>query len=289
MPQRPRSHEIEDISRQRLRSIFSKLGWVVWDLYPDYGEDLLVRVFIEAKATHYSFFVQAKGTDKIEKYIQKEGTYISYPIDIEHIEHWKNFSEPVIITVWDAKSDTTYWEIIQDYLGSKNLNTSKKRKSMSIHIPIINVLDEKGLNTIFIKTKERYKRFERINSSISILIKFLEEHFNTEVHYDEDTEVVIIDDKKGPADFFFFGETAQRMNEFVTEFNMTYEQFFEEAILGHITREDIDIECSENGNILVFSEEDELLEVYKNKEEFMTKGLDKYGKKRNIPDSTSNK
>lgn len=65
MPKRPRSHEIEDITRRRLRDIFGTCGWVVWDLYPDYGEDFLVRIFTDAIATHFSFFVQAKGTDTI--------------------------------------------------------------------------------------------------------------------------------------------------------------------------------------------------------------------------------
>jgi hypothetical protein len=37
MPKRPRTHEIEEKSRRRLRDRFGDLGWVVWDLYPDYG------------------------------------------------------------------------------------------------------------------------------------------------------------------------------------------------------------------------------------------------------------
>ncbi len=67
MPKRPRSHEIEEFSRGRLRDLFGRLGWVVWDLHPDYGEDLLVRIFTNGAATHYSFFVQAKATDHIDR------------------------------------------------------------------------------------------------------------------------------------------------------------------------------------------------------------------------------
>jgi hypothetical protein len=119
MPKRPRSHLIEDQSRQRLRDLFGQLGWVMRDLYPDYGEDFLVRVFNNGIATHYSFFIQAKGTDHIEKCIRKNKEYLTYPVDIEHLEHWENFWEPVVLTVWDSKSDTTYWEIIQDCFQSK--------------------------------------------------------------------------------------------------------------------------------------------------------------------------
>ncbi|HYT43020.1 MAG TPA: DUF4365 domain-containing protein [Methylomirabilota bacterium] len=91
MPKRPRSHEIEDISRRRLRDIFGTCGWVVWDLYPDYGEDFLVRIFTDAIAMHYSFFVQAKGTDNIDKYVREDGKYLYFPIDVDHIQHWDKF------------------------------------------------------------------------------------------------------------------------------------------------------------------------------------------------------
>jgi hypothetical protein len=125
MPKRSRSHEIEDISRRRLRDTFAQLGWVVWDLYPDYGEDLLVRIFTNTTATHYSFFVQAKGTDHLDRYLHRDGKHISFPIDIEH---WKKFWEPVVLTIWDSKSGATYWEIIQDCQQSNNLDLAIIRK-----------------------------------------------------------------------------------------------------------------------------------------------------------------
>jgi hypothetical protein len=79
MPKRPRSHEIEEFSRGRLRDLFGRLGWVVWDLHPDYGEALLVRIFTNGAATPYSFFVQAKATDHINRYMDKEGTCLNFP------------------------------------------------------------------------------------------------------------------------------------------------------------------------------------------------------------------
>lgn len=78
MPRRARSHKLEELSRIQLRNLFSQLGWVVWDLNPDYGEDLLVRIFTNEMATHYSFFVQAKATDHIDRYMDKEEKYLSF-------------------------------------------------------------------------------------------------------------------------------------------------------------------------------------------------------------------
>ena len=76
MLQRPRSHRIEDLSRNRLRDAFNSVGWVVEDLRKDYGEDLLVRIFEQGVATPVAFFVQAKATDRIEDYTNADGTSV---------------------------------------------------------------------------------------------------------------------------------------------------------------------------------------------------------------------
>jgi hypothetical protein len=46
MPARPRTHELEDLSRSRLREAFVRHGWTAEDLQKDYREDLLVRIFV---------------------------------------------------------------------------------------------------------------------------------------------------------------------------------------------------------------------------------------------------
>jgi hypothetical protein len=93
MPKRPRSHIIEEFSRIRLRDLFTQLGWMVWDLYPDPGEDLLVRIFVNGNATHYSFFIQAKSTDHIDRYMDREGKYLSFPIEPTFRSLIDSFSE----------------------------------------------------------------------------------------------------------------------------------------------------------------------------------------------------
>ena len=91
MPKRPCPHILERMSRNRLFEAFTQVGWVVWDLQPDYGEDLLVRIFVDNTATHYSFFVQAKSTDHIERYLHEDQKHITFPIDADHLEYWNEF------------------------------------------------------------------------------------------------------------------------------------------------------------------------------------------------------
>ncbi len=86
MLQRPHSHRIEDLSRNRLRDAFNSVGWVVEDLRKDYGEDLLVRIFEQGVATPLSFFVQAKATDRIEDYTNADGTSVLFPTEKRRIQ-----------------------------------------------------------------------------------------------------------------------------------------------------------------------------------------------------------
>jgi len=81
MPRRVRSHELEALSRSYLHKLFEEHHCVVWDLHPDYGEDLFVRIFFDDLATPYSFFIQAKATDHIGRYVYKDGKHLSYPIN----------------------------------------------------------------------------------------------------------------------------------------------------------------------------------------------------------------
>jgi Domain of unknown function (DUF4365)/Phage integrase family len=115
-------------------------------------------IFTNGAATHYSFFVQAKATDHIDRYIDKEGTCLNFPIDVDHLKYWEQFWEPVILTVWDSVSDITYWEIGQDYFESSDVDIS--RKKLSVNISRTNILDDKGLKRIQEETISRFQRFE---------------------------------------------------------------------------------------------------------------------------------
>jgi hypothetical protein len=117
MPNRPRSHILEDQARAQLIKLFSNAGWSVEQLNADYGEDFLVRIFDNGKSTPWSFFVQSKATDNITKFkIQKRSAF-SYPLKVKHLSHWEHFSTPVLITLTDVKSGNVYWECVQTYLN----------------------------------------------------------------------------------------------------------------------------------------------------------------------------
>jgi hypothetical protein len=234
MPNRPRSHELEEYSRNRLHDVFTQVGWVVWDLHPDYGEDLLVRAFVNNTATHYSFFVQAKATDHIERYMHKDGKSLSFPIKVDHIEYWGQFWEPVILTVWDAKSDVTYWEIIQDYLRVQSLVEFSNRTNIRVQIPTTNILDELGLKNIFARTRQRFERFELISDVVQALKNLLKEYSNIEVTYEPGDDHLFVRKSSSVGELTFFGEFAEQIQAIATYKKVTPQQLLDETFKDFI-------------------------------------------------------
>lgn len=184
MPKRPREHIIEDLARAQLHQAFSRVGWSSEDLDQDYGEDVLVRIFDDGTATPWTFFVQSKGTDNLERYLTNDRKNISFPIRSTHIEHWDRFWEPVVLAIYDASTETTYWEVVQTFLNSmKDSDSSQPRKSISVHVPTDNLLDAEGLQRLRNRTKNRFQRFEAQKEGADILIDELRKQWGVDIDY----------------------------------------------------------------------------------------------------------
>jgi len=227
MPRRPRSHQLEELSRDRLHTAFGAIGWTVEDLHHDYGEDLLVRIFEREKATRYQFFVQAKATDHIERYLQKDGRSLSYPVSTDHVEHWRQFWEPVILAVWDAGEDITYWECVQTFLDRRmRQGTWKSAKTIRISIPKDNILNEKGLRRVFVRTRSRFERFEREREGGQVLVNLLEEKLHLEIEYAPQFGILIVGKPGGEGEVIAFGRFASMLEDLHRKYGVSpYETF----------------------------------------------------------------
>lgn len=193
MPKRPREHIIEDLARAQLHQVFTRVGWSSEDLDQDYGEDVLVRIFDNGITTPWSFLVQSKGTDNLERYLAKDGKNISFPIRSTHIEHWNRFWEPVVLAIYDASTEITYWEVIQTFLDSiEDSDSSKPRKSISVQVPTDNLLDAEGLQRLRNLTKNRFQRFEAQKEGANILIDELHKQWGVNIEYEPQFGVLML-------------------------------------------------------------------------------------------------
>lgn len=253
MSRRPRSHQIEDLSRDHVRHAFNTVGWTVEDLRKDYGEDLLVRIFEAGVATPLMFFVQCKGTDSVKNYVSGGKKEILFPVKRRHLEHWDRFWEPVVLSVWDSKTDQTYWECVQSYLSSYEgaiaLGKANDAKAETLRIPVGNVLNGDGLARIKSIATIRFERFELEKNGAQVLVKLLEEKLNLKIDYNPRAGILIL---KAPGELstvHAFGKAEETLEALGQHWGCSQEEAINKAV--STVRELMDNEAAQ-GNDFIF-------------------------------------
>jgi Domain of unknown function (DUF4365) len=242
MPTRTRSHRLEDQSRARERTIFADRGWTVEDLREDYGEDLLVRIFLNDTPTPYWFFVQTKSTDHIERYLAKKHDKISYPIRTAHLEHWSRFWEPVFLVLWNAKGKCFYWECIQTAIEASSFPQISKQKTVSIAIPTANTLNEEGIRRIVARTKKRFNRFASEKEGTERLLGLLRSKLNLKIMYIPQGGILIIPEgrfvpkKDGTGTIVFFGRRGEEFARLQSKLGMTQKELMDKVLKAGIEK-----------------------------------------------------
>lgn len=149
--------EQEELSRSQFAAFLKQYGWVVDDILVDIGEDLLVRILDDGVSSGIAAFFQLKSISDINQY-KLRGKQISYPVKVDHLEHWEQQGVPVVLVVWDVTTNKGYWIYIPDVIEAlDNKNTHwRKQKQVSIRIPLANELDRPALQTIRQRLADHY-------------------------------------------------------------------------------------------------------------------------------------
>ncbi len=225
------------MARAALREAFSTVGWTTEDLAEDYGEDVLVRIFDAGETTPFSFFVQSKATDQIERFMSKDGTRLAFSIKSEHAKHWVRFWEPVILALYDAKSKQTYWEVIQNFLTSPlRIGTAFRTRKITVEIPADNRLDGQGLARLRNLTRRRFERFELQREGAEVLIETLRELWGVQIIYEPEEGILLLPkgqfvaDPSGGRNFTAFGRYAARLEDLEKRFGVKPQSAFEGSL-----------------------------------------------------------
>jgi hypothetical protein len=215
---------------------FADKGWTVEDLAKDYGEDLLVRIFLNDTPTPYWFFVQVKSTEHIDRYLSKKARLISFPINTSHLEHWSRFWEPVFLILWDAKGECFYWECIQTAIEEFDLSMISKQKTVSIAIPVANTFNEEGIRRIVVRTKKRFNRFASEKEGAERLLELLRSELNLEIMYIPEGGILMIPEgrfvpkKNGAGTMVLFGRRAEEFSRLQSKLGMTQQELMDKVL-----------------------------------------------------------
>jgi hypothetical protein len=69
-------------------------------------------------------------------------------LDRADLDWWLAETFPVILVVYDAQGDIAYWLYLQAHFGGKKELPPVRGKSITVHIPTGNVLDEDAIRHI---------------------------------------------------------------------------------------------------------------------------------------------
>jgi len=103
MPQRPRSHELEDISIDRFL-VLRPPRWAARRKSADYGVDLEFEIFgPDGDATGLLFYVQMRATDSADR-----GRSLS--LTVEQLGYFEQLPVPTVVVRYSASDDAFYWQ-----------------------------------------------------------------------------------------------------------------------------------------------------------------------------------
>jgi hypothetical protein len=105
---RTRAHIIADLSVNYVEKRVLECGWTVQRFSPDYGLDLLMTTFNRrGEIENGDVRLQIKATDSIKVVASRNA--IAVRLEWRDMVYWLNEPLPVILVVYDAKSDRAWW------------------------------------------------------------------------------------------------------------------------------------------------------------------------------------
>ena len=138
---RTREHVLDDLSANYVEKQALLCHFTAQRVHPDYGIDLIVQTFNRRGEVETGWLLfQLKGTDRIK--LVGGGNGVSCRIERAHLRHRLSEWDPVILALYDARSDVGYWLFVQRYfeeLAGFDLRHCGER--VSVTIPRTNVLD----------------------------------------------------------------------------------------------------------------------------------------------------
>ena len=123
-------------------------GHVIECVRKDYGIDLLMITFDRlGRLEPGQVRVQVKATDKARTI--RGGDVIPVRVEMADVRTWMYEPGPVALVVFDATREIAYWINIKEVFRRRRKDLLAVRKrSTTIHVPIVNVLDSQSIQQL---------------------------------------------------------------------------------------------------------------------------------------------
>ena len=134
LPKRSIQEELEQLSRDKLRPLFSQeLFLIREETVRDKGIDLSIELKYKNVHTNFRFIVQLKATQSKEA--NTDGSY-SFQIDTSNIQYLLNGGLPAYYITYVKQNDCFYFENLQDFVN-RICQNEKPWNQQDTHTPLI--------------------------------------------------------------------------------------------------------------------------------------------------------
>lgn len=145
--QRTRQHVIEDLGFNNVEKQVLLGGCIIQRYFSDYGYDGEIQTFDENGfyETGYALF-QLKSTDK-SKFVEQQNAF-AFDLSKRDLELWLYEKVPVLIILYDATTDTSYFIELQEYFKKNKIELQNIGKFVRIYIPFTNVFNTEAVQFV---------------------------------------------------------------------------------------------------------------------------------------------
>ena len=133
--QRTHQHVIADLGFNYTERQVLKAGFILNRLFPDYGYDgSMVTFDINGELEPGNIFIQVKATDKIK--LSKKHNAIEFSLSKKDLETWILEPSIVILVLYDAIKEMSFYIDIQKYFVDKHLNIDEINKFLQVFLDL---------------------------------------------------------------------------------------------------------------------------------------------------------
>jgi len=139
---RTREHVIADLSVNQVERLVLRCGWTVERTRHDYGIDLCMDTYdANGEVENGRVTFQLKATDSLKR--SADGAVVRIRLEWRDLLFWLNELQPVILVLYDARDDKSYWLYVQEYFRRQPWKERAGRTTtVTVGVPASNILDE---------------------------------------------------------------------------------------------------------------------------------------------------
>lgn len=138
---RTRAHVIADLSVNHVERHVLLYGYTVERFWHDYGYDLLLTTYnANGEVENGDVRLQVKATDFLR--YRQNGQSFSFRIEAPDLRLWLREKPPVILVIYDALREDSYWLYVQAYFERlPNFDLTRIGNTVTVSVPTTHKLD----------------------------------------------------------------------------------------------------------------------------------------------------